>query len=151
MPSADSNYWLTTIVMPSGTSGELPQHADVAIIGGGFTGLSAARTLAQRGVNVVVLEANSIGWGASSRNGGMVDESSAGVNPARYVAGLASAALNRGVRIYHNAAVQQITPASHNGTRAFTVQTSRGSISAENVFVATSGYTSAATPALRKK
>ncbi|HXQ32667.1 MAG TPA: FAD-binding oxidoreductase, partial [Anaerolineales bacterium] len=42
-----------------------------AIIGGGFTGLSAARTLAKRGATVAVLEANTIGWGASSRNGGM--------------------------------------------------------------------------------
>jgi glycine/D-amino acid oxidase-like deaminating enzyme len=50
----------------------LPERADVAIIGGGFTGLSAARTLAKQGVSVAVLEANTIGWGASSRNGGMV-------------------------------------------------------------------------------
>ena len=49
----------------------LPEKVDVAIIGGGFTGLSAARTLAKRGVKVAVLEANTIGWGASSRNGGM--------------------------------------------------------------------------------
>jgi len=50
----------------------IPEKADVAIIGGGFTGLSAARSLAKRGTKVVVLEANTIGWGASSRNGGMV-------------------------------------------------------------------------------
>src|SRR5260370_41312611 len=67
----ESNYWLTTASMPSGTAGELPANADVAVIGAGFTGLSAARTLARRGVQVAVLEANSIGWGASSRNGGM--------------------------------------------------------------------------------
>ncbi len=45
---------------------------DVAIIGGGYTGLSAAFTLAKQNVNVAVLEAQTIGWGASSRNGGMV-------------------------------------------------------------------------------
>jgi glycine/D-amino acid oxidase-like deaminating enzyme len=50
----------------------LPEKVDVAIIGGGFTGLSAARTLARAGAKVAVLEANTIGWGASSRNGGMV-------------------------------------------------------------------------------
>src|SRR5688572_7030082 len=66
-------YWHTTTEMP----GELdltpiPEKVDVAIIGGGFTGLSAARTLAKRGTKVIVLEANTIGWGASSRNGGMV-------------------------------------------------------------------------------
>jgi glycine/D-amino acid oxidase-like deaminating enzyme len=37
----------------------------------GFTGLSAARALAKSGINVAVLEAETIGWGASSRNGGM--------------------------------------------------------------------------------
>ena len=45
---------------------------DVAVIGAGFTGLSAARTLAKRGAKVAVLETETIGWGASSRNGGMV-------------------------------------------------------------------------------
>ncbi len=49
----------------------LLSKVDVAVIGGGFTGLSAARTLAKRGINVAVLEAETIGWGASSRNGGM--------------------------------------------------------------------------------
>lgn len=49
----------------------IPEKVDVAIIGGGFTGLSAARTLAKCNINVVVLESNTIGWGASSRNGGM--------------------------------------------------------------------------------
>ncbi len=42
------------------------------MIGAGFTGLSAARTLAKRGARVAVLESETIGWGASSRNGGMV-------------------------------------------------------------------------------
>lgn len=46
------------------------QRCDVAIIGGGFTGLSAALHLAERGVDVRVLEAQRIGWGASGRNGG---------------------------------------------------------------------------------
>ena len=253
MQPTDSNYWLCTIAMPPGTSGELPAHTDVAIIGAGFTGLSAARTLAKRGVNVVVLEANSVGWGASSRNGGMVltglklspetlakrygmeltrmmyaaslasidlveqivreeniacdfsrcghlevackashfdsyarsvetianefnhqlrivpraqladeigssiyfggivDETSAGVNPARYVAGLAAAALNSGAKIYENAVVRQITPTSRNGSRAYTLQTARGTVEADNILIATSGYTSAATPVLRKK
>lgn len=248
-----SNYWLTTAAMPSGTAGEVPARTDVAIIGAGFTGLSAARTLAKRGVDVVILEANSIGWGASSRNGGMVltglklspqilsrrygieltrklyaaslasidlveqivreeniacdfsrcghlevackpshfvsyarsvetiarefnhrlriiqraqltdeigssiyfggiiDETSAGLNPARYVAGLASAALNSGAKIFHNATVQEIASVSKDGNRSFTLQTRRGTVNADNILVATSGYTSSATPALRKK
>lgn len=45
---------------------------DVAIIGGGYTGLSTARYLAARGISAVVLEASRIGWGASGRNGGVV-------------------------------------------------------------------------------
>lgn len=47
-------------------------HADVCIIGAGFTGLSAARVLAQAGYDTVVLDAGRIGDGASGRNGGQV-------------------------------------------------------------------------------
>lgn len=67
-------YWHTTVQMPGeeNTITPLPDKVDVAVIGGGYTGLSAARTLAKRGVKVTVLEAETIGWGASSRNGGMV-------------------------------------------------------------------------------
>jgi glycine/D-amino acid oxidase-like deaminating enzyme len=49
------------------------RRASVAIVGGGFTGLSAALHLAENGVDVVVLEANEPGWGASGRNGGQVN------------------------------------------------------------------------------
>jgi glycine/D-amino acid oxidase-like deaminating enzyme len=249
----ESNYWLTTASMPSGTAGELPTSTDVVVIGAGFTGLSAARTLARHGAKVAVLEANTIGWGASSRNGGMVltgmkldvgtlakrygmeltrrmyadslasidmveqivreeniacdfsrcghlevackqshfdsyarsveviarefnhqlriiprgelpaeigsgiyfggmvDETSAGVNPARYVSGLASAALRAGACIHENALVQGISKTSQNGVGGFGIKTSRGNISARDVLVGTSGYTSSATPALRKK
>lgn len=47
-------------------------RADVAVIGGGFTGLSTALHLAERGIDVALLEAAAIGWGASGRNGGQV-------------------------------------------------------------------------------
>jgi glycine/D-amino acid oxidase-like deaminating enzyme len=249
----ESNYWLTTTSMPIGTAGNLPGRVEVVVIGAGYTGLSAARTLAKRGAKVAVLEANSIGWGASSRNGGMVltgmkldvatlakrygmeltrrmyadslasidlveqivreeniacdfsrcghlevackqlhfdsyarsaevaarefnhqlriiprselrseigssiyfggmvDESSAGVNPARYIAGLASAAINVGALIYENTRVQQISKTSQNGVGEFDIKTSRGNILARDVLVATGGYTSSATPALQKK
>ncbi len=66
------NYWLTTVQMPVPPAQPLPGKVDVAIIGAGFTGLSAAQALAKRGAKVAVLEAETIGWGASSRNGGMV-------------------------------------------------------------------------------
>lgn len=46
--------------------------ADVCIIGGGFTGVSSALHLAERGYSVVLLEAAKIGWGASGRNGGQL-------------------------------------------------------------------------------
>jgi len=47
-------------------------RADVCIVGAGFTGVSAALTLAERGYAVIVLEANRVGWGASGRSGGQV-------------------------------------------------------------------------------
>lgn len=46
-------------------------ETDVAIVGGGFTGLTTAHYLQRRGIRCVVLEANDAGWGASGRNGGM--------------------------------------------------------------------------------
>eukprot|EP01037_Dinobryon_pediforme_P001942 gene1943-1975_t len=49
-----------------------PDRTGVAIIGGGYAGLSAALTLRRLGHDVTVLDAERIGWGASSRNGGMV-------------------------------------------------------------------------------
>ncbi len=249
----DTNYWLDTVTMPAGTPGNLPERVEVAIIGSGFTGLSAARTLAARGAKVAVLESHTIGWGASSRNGGMVltglklsaetlaarygmeatkrmyaaslasidlveqivreekidcnfsrcghlevackqshfdtyarsveiiardfshqmqiipknqlrgeigsdiyyggiiDTVSAGLNPARYVAGLGRAALNAGALIYESTRVESIQQATSNGARGFQITTSRGKLFANEVFVGTSGYTTSATPTLRKK
>jgi gamma-glutamylputrescine oxidase len=46
--------------------------ADVCVIGAGFTGISTALHLAERGYNVHVVEANKVGWGASGRNGGQM-------------------------------------------------------------------------------
>ena len=47
-------------------------HCDVCVVGGGLTGLTAALSLAERGLRVTLLEANTIGWGASGRSGGQV-------------------------------------------------------------------------------
>lgn len=46
--------------------------ADVCVVGGGFSGVSAALTMAERGFSVVLIEAERIGWGASGRNGGQM-------------------------------------------------------------------------------
>jgi glycine/D-amino acid oxidase-like deaminating enzyme len=247
------NYWLTTARMPTPPTEPVPPSADVAIIGAGFTGLSAALSLAKRGARVVVLESETIGWGASSRNGGMVltglklgvnqlvskyghevtrrmyaasietidtverivkeesidcdfartghlevackqahfddysrqveviarefnhrlrvvardqlrseigsdiyyggmvDEASGGLNPARYVAGLGAAAMRAGAQICERARLQNIQRESRDGAPGFRLNSSRGAIWARNVVVGTSGYTGAATPALRKK
>ena len=51
---------------------QLPERADVAIIGSGYTGLNAALALAHSGARTAVLEQETIGWGASSRNGSML-------------------------------------------------------------------------------
>jgi glycine/D-amino acid oxidase-like deaminating enzyme len=249
----ERNYWLDTVTMPTGVPGPLPETADVAIIGAGFTGLSAARELAKQGAKIAVLEAETIGWGASSRNGGMVltgmklsaetlaarygmhatramyaaslasidcvehivaeeqidcdfarcghlevackqshfdayarsveliarefkhelriiargdlsaeigsaiyfggivDEVSAGVNPARYVAGLARAAQKAGACVYESARVNHINRMSRSGVAGFQLTTTKGTTFAQHVLVATSGYTSAVTPALQKK
>ena len=72
MPHPPSYYAATA-------NGEAPvtqlagnEEADVCIVGAGYTGLSAALHLAERGYNVAVLEAERIGWGASGRNGGQL-------------------------------------------------------------------------------
>ncbi|MFC8800058.1 NAD(P)/FAD-dependent oxidoreductase [Promicromonospora sp. NPDC057138] len=65
-------YWLDTAT-PSGDYRRtpVPERADIAIVGAGFTGLSAALEAAQHGASVVVLDSHTVGWGASGRNGGM--------------------------------------------------------------------------------
>ncbi len=63
-------WWDQTCEIPTRPILTGSQSCDVAIIGGGFTGISAALHLAKSGVKVVVLENRYVGWGASGRNGG---------------------------------------------------------------------------------
>ncbi len=254
MALLEKNYWLTTAEFQTTNADQpLPERVDVAVIGAGFTGLSAARTLAKRGASVAVLESETVGWGASSRNGGMVlsgmklgvnklismygreltkrmyaaslesidcverivreeaidcgfsrcghlevackqkhfddyarqaeviarefnhqlrvvqrrelsaeigstiyyggmvDEVSAGVDPARYAAGLGRAAMKAGAGIFEHARVDGLLREANRGESGWKVMTSRGPLRAHDVFVGTSGYTGKATPALQKK
>lgn len=57
---------------PFGDAPTSDQQVDIAIVGGGFTGVSAALNLAEKGFSVHLYEAERIGWGASGRNGGQV-------------------------------------------------------------------------------
>lgn len=65
-------YWWTAAPQPVESPTPLSGKTDVAIVGSGFTGLSAALTLARAGRSVQVLEADVPGYGASSRNAGFV-------------------------------------------------------------------------------
>jgi glycine/D-amino acid oxidase-like deaminating enzyme len=227
----------------------VPDKVDVAVVGSGYTGLNAARVLAKAGATVAVLERHTIGWGASSRNGGMAtpgikrpikqiyhaygrdyahkfwqasldaidlidqlvreekiacdwqrnghialaakpahfdyqqqssrwlkeefghettlvapgdlrmeigtelyfgglaDDYSGGLQPAKYVFGLAQAVARYGVYLCEQAGVQQL---ERLPTR-FLVHTSRGSVSANQVLVATNGYTDRLVPPLKPK
>lgn len=80
----DSNFWQWRLRRPGGgpasqaetgpppvTGANLPRTVDCVIVGGGITGLVAARALRLQGVTVALFEAETLGWGASSRNAGM--------------------------------------------------------------------------------
>jgi gamma-glutamylputrescine oxidase len=65
------SYYLDTLAYPRQWAAlEQDASCDVCVIGGGFTGVSAALNLAEKGFKVILLEAQYIGWGASGRNGG---------------------------------------------------------------------------------
>jgi glycine/D-amino acid oxidase-like deaminating enzyme len=65
--------WTEDVPPPTIPVGTQPHQVDVAIVGSGYTGLHAAHTLASIGTSVAVFESHTVGWGASSRNGGMVN------------------------------------------------------------------------------
>ena len=71
-PGIASLWTKTAEPAPSLPRLEGDKRADVVIVGGGYSGLSAAHALQQRGMQALILEANEIGWGGSGRNGGVV-------------------------------------------------------------------------------
>ncbi len=64
-------YWWDGVEVPQPASAPLTDTVDIAVVGGGYTGLAAALELSRAGRGVVVLDRDDIGAGASSRNGGM--------------------------------------------------------------------------------
>jgi glycine/D-amino acid oxidase-like deaminating enzyme len=64
--------WMQNSTLPPPSTEPLPSRVDVLVIGGGYTGLSAARETAAAGRSTLVLDAGEVGAGCSSRNGGQV-------------------------------------------------------------------------------
>ena len=234
-------WWDETCQAPARPALARDHRCDVAIVGGGFTGVSAALHLAEAGAAATVLENRYVGWGASGRNGGfcclgggMLDNAALdkkvgrsgrdqwrqtelaavnlvedlitrfnfdvdrhsdgetqlahrpkdmeqmrrkldyfaenygvkarlteqadlesdgmnadfygaltvpigfGLNPRKYLFGLAAAAENAGAQIFHETPASLIT--RHAGT--FRIQTPNGTVTAEKVIIATNGYSS---------
>jgi glycine/D-amino acid oxidase-like deaminating enzyme len=85
--------------------------------------------------------------GSSSYYGALVDDYSGGLNPARYVTGLARAAEKAGATLHARARVNSLV----RREKQFFIQTERGALTADSVFVGTSGYTGGVTKKLQRK
>jgi glycine/D-amino acid oxidase-like deaminating enzyme len=85
--------------------------------------------------------------GTDIYHGGLLDECSGGLNPAQYVVGLAEAAQRAGATLHARARVNKL----ERRPNRFILETERGTLSAESVLVATSGYTGKVTPKLQRK
>ena len=92
-----ASYWHdTAAAFAGGAAGPVQGHFDVAVIGGGFTGLGAALQFAKAGAKVVVLEAEQAGSGASGRNGGHLNNGLAH----SYLAAKAELGQQRAIALY---------------------------------------------------
>ncbi|MFP5343839.1 MAG: NAD(P)/FAD-dependent oxidoreductase [Candidatus Limnocylindria bacterium] len=243
-------FWQASMAaLPDRSGRALPERTDIVVIGGGYAGINAARELATRGVAVTLLEAHTLGWGASTRNGGIVHagykwsapqlvrrygaetgralyaetlesyrlvkqliddyaidcdfrevghlelayapahvtelehardalatvgvashlvprdriheeigtdayygalvvEGSGLLHPGRYFAGLAAAADRAGADLHEGVRARSIRRGADG---RFRVETTRGTIQARDVFVATNGYTDGVVPSLRRR
>ena len=70
-----TSYWWDATPRPAPTTGALPKSVDVLIVGSGYTGLNAARETAEGGRSTLVIDAEDLGFGCSSRNGGQLSTS----------------------------------------------------------------------------
>ena len=68
-------YWWERCPRPERHDAPIPEAADVAVVGSGYTGLCAALAVARAGRSVVVFDAEDAGWGCSTRNGGQISTS----------------------------------------------------------------------------
>jgi glycine/D-amino acid oxidase-like deaminating enzyme len=95
-------WWEAWRPTSDGAEVTLPSRSDVAIVGGGYTGVSAAIELANHGVGATVIEANEAGFGASTRSGGAV---SGGINIGKSFSGKSiEPESHRAVRLLSDAA-----------------------------------------------
>ncbi|TWD45986.1 glycine/D-amino acid oxidase-like deaminating enzyme [Agrobacterium vitis] len=92
------SYWHDTApAFATAVQGPVEGNYDVAVVGAGFTGLAAARQLAMAGAKVVVLEAERVGFGASGRNGGHLNNGLAH----SYLGAKAELGKERAIALYH--------------------------------------------------
>jgi glycine/D-amino acid oxidase-like deaminating enzyme len=110
--------------------------------------LQGLNDAAQSGAYMVSRERQRDEIASDYYHGGMVVERSASLHPALYYKGLLDACLRRDVTVCAEAAVEQITPLNGAGWR---IETSRGTLIAGDVVIATNGYTGKVTPALRRR
>jgi glycine/D-amino acid oxidase-like deaminating enzyme len=131
-------------------------EADICIVGGGYTGLSSAIHLRDKGYSVAVIEAEHVGWGASGRNGGhcstgqradqaelesmtssrryfagALDTGSRHLHPLNYALGLAQAAADGGARIFEHSRVSH-----YDKGNTVSVHTDRGVVKARHMILA---------------
>src|SRR6185295_12616154 len=85
--------------------------------------------------------------GSDYYHGALLDETSAAVHPARYVHGLARAALRAGAVVHEHTKALRCTRSGGG----FRIETNRGEVHAANVLVASNGYTGGVTPRLRRR